>query len=380
MEHIDGIYAGDIIWGSSYRDGEFIDQRLTLEIANRGDGDYITSDNLSVAGNVQREIALAYYAYYLNSLNRNNKKRIYEIFCDGCCVELDVFEDFEQKNIHKLLHQKEALAREETEKYLAAKYVVSILKDYSSQKDAIIRTYKQLEEYEYGTEDTNNSEVEKLINCIYYQIDFKDDVSRVDLFGESIEIKREHYLQCLSEDIADAYVPLIQEMLDHISNNLNNDDTIYLYIRNFSTNSIIKEKIEKLARDHCVEIELLPYKRRFIARGNAYAYYLRTYVLKKRVKENIGRFSVSFENMSINLNLEKGSVDFTSCSDFDDSYCYLVYDEEEKINMPVDLLVPFSISGSIIRLEYSYEGDGLRILIEDQTSGESIQKSFNYSV
>ena len=383
MDRIDGIYAGNIVWASKYDGGVFSDFIISLEIARNCNQAYITSDIDSLAGQTRIETALAYYAYSLVKKDRKKQNRIYEIICNGSTAELFVIEGFENKEADVILHQKEKMHVDESEEFLASKLLADMFLDKYPENKEIENACDAIKDYEYavltGDEDVNDPKVEMIINHIYDQIDFTKDIIHVELFGKSVEISKDYYINSISDDIIDAYVPKIQAFISRISNNLEKDDVLNLYIRNFSNDSRMRKRIDGIAEENLIRIEIEAYTGKFISRGNAYLYYLRNHIQTNRIKENLGRFNLLLNKNYVNLNMEQGSAEFICDTDFEDRYRFRVYDSETKKTIPFELAVPFSMSGSRITAAYSYEPNGLKIELRDINSGETCQEIFEYS-
>lgn len=384
MERIDGIYVGKYIWASSYENGKFLDSIISLEMLEKCSCEYITSDIDSVEGKSRREIALAYYAYSIISRSRRKQTRVFEIICDGCSAELLVLEGFEQKETTVLLRQNEKMSGDETERFLASKYIVELFVDEYPDNSKLREAYNAIQDYELstlsGVDNTDNSRTDEILKHIYAQIDLDKDTMNIELFGKRIVVGKEQYISNVSDEMVDVYVPIIQKLVGRISNNFEKDDIVSLYIKNLGDKEKITRHINKIAENNSVFINIDSYEGSLISRGNAYLYYLRNHVFLNRIKENIGRFSVGFDQGIVALELERGEIDFIDKNDFTDSYEFKICDDETKKTYTMNLLVPFSLSGTVIRFKYSYETEGLKIDIEDRTCGESLQEVFRYKI
>ena len=154
------------------------------------------------------------------------------------------------------------------------------------------------------------------LNLRYNQINFFDETAVIELFGCRFELAKHQYLNEIAELIAEIYLPVIQKLLERVNNNFEKNDIVYLYINNISEYMGLQTELEKIAKNNCIVIKVDNYSDRYIARGNAYLYYLRNYLLQNRIKENIDRFCVLFEKQQINLEREKDIILFQSKSDF----------------------------------------------------------------
>ncbi len=381
MSRINGIYAGNYIWASAFENNEFSDWIISSELPDGFNCEYITSDIASIQGKSSREKALAYYSYSLLTKIRNQQTHVFEIICDGYTAELFVYDGFEQKNANLLVHQKANMSGDESAVFLSSKFILEQFIDQYPENEAVRKAYGSLLDYEESVlyEEDDNPETLKLMNCIYSQIDLTAEDFVIELYGYRIQVKRDDYSNAVCEDVLDAYLPNIQTFVERINNNFNKEDILYLYIKNFARDGRLKNRVDKISEDNCIHIEIEPYEDRMISRGNAYLYYLQNQVLLDRIKENIGKFYISFEKNWKVLNTEHGELEFICDRDFDDRYRFEVSVPKSQRNITVDFFVPFSMNGSTIIIRYSYEAEGLHIVIEDKNSGERLQEIIRYS-
>ena len=383
MEQVGGMFAGRDIWVSSFNNGEYFDKQITLDNIQICGQDYITSEIEGVKGKSKKEVALAYYAFSQQNAVRNSQKRIFEIICGLDSVDIYVFDGFGHKNVNEILHQSEKIEIEDSERFITAKAVVEMLVGLFPLNEEIVVFSEQVKEYEYlllsGEEEGKNSEINNLIDKIYSQINFVDEIAVVELFDCSFELTKQQYLNEIVELIAEIYLPLIQKLLERVNNNFEKNDIVYLYIRNISEHVGLRTEIEKIAKNNCIVIEVDNYSDRYIARGNAYLYYLRNYLLQNKIKENIDRFYVLFEKQQVNLGREKDRILFRSKSDFGDCYAFAIIDKESMRSIEVDLDVPFAISNTQLQFSYAYESEGLEIEISDIKTGEKVKTTLKYT-
>ena len=382
MYQIGGVYAGKHIWASSFYEGGFDDQEISIESVQNYGQDFVTSDRESIQGNSQKEMALAYYAYKHIKSNRKNQEKVFEILCDDEKVDLFVFDRFDQRYVNKVLHQTEYLAADETEKILAAKYIIQLLVDEYPDSEDLENAQEELEEYEYdlinGTTSKDFSSIKALIESIYNQIAFTDNTAHIKLLGYQCEVKKEWYSEQVSEDLIDSYLSLIRRLLNRINNNFEMDDWVFVYSKNILDTPNAKYRLDQIAKENCIEIIVEKYSEKFVSRGNAYYCYLVNYIQFNRIKKNVGHYSALFEGVQKDLQFETDRLLFTSKNDFNENYSFRIINHITDSFCDIEMLVPFSLSGTVLELEYAYDAVGLIVKIKDCSSEEVHTETIHY--
>lgn len=382
MYQIGGVYAGKHIWASSFNEGRFEDQEISYESVQKYGQDFVTSDRESITGRSQKEMALAYYAYKHIKSSRKSQEKVFEILCDDEKVDLFVFDRFDQRYVNKVLHQREYLAADETEKILAAKYIIQLLVDEYPDSEDLENAQDELEEFEYdlinGATSKDFTSTEELIDNIYEQIDFKDNTARIELFGYRCEVKKEWYSEQVSEELLENYLSLIQILLGHINNNFEIGDMVFVYFENELYSHNAKYHLDQIAKNNCIEIIVEKYSEKFVSRGNAYYCYLVNYIQFNRIKKNVGHYSVVFEGVQKDLQIETDRFLFMSKSDFNETYSFRIINHITDSFCDIEMLVPFSLSGTALEFEYTYDAVGLKVKIKDCSSEEVHTETIHY--
>jgi len=383
MDHSSGVYIGKQVWISTYDGYVFRDREVNLEEINRKTEKFITSDKDSVIGNVNKETALTYYAYSFISRVRVSQKRVYRIICGDDKAEMYIYEGFERETPIEMLHQTEHLEKEESERLITAKHILDLFISEFPNHRELESAQEKVQEYEEdlynGGMTCNHESVKKLIDAIHDQIEFVGNIAYVELFGNRIEIQKTWYTEEISKELADSYRIIIRKLIGQISNNLEKDDIVSVFLDRSLSNRIMERYLGELARDMYISIKTEPYFEAMVSRGNAYYNYIVNHKLRDRIQRNIGLYSVEYDDFRSELSSKEGKISFINKNDFNNCHIIRIKDIKNSSISKIEMYVPFSISGTIIEFTYSYEAAGLNINIRDCNCEEVYTETIKYT-
>lgn len=378
MGRVDGLFLGDSIVGSTYD----ITNGFVDEICENVSEDSVTSNVIfsteknviNSSNQLLSQIALAYRSLCEMKKKAREHKRIYEIICSNREVCSYAIVGLESSDTAIEMSQTMEIDNAEDRNLLALDYFLSVYDEQFHGEQEVENLTALIDQYRTDVlcgyeENLLDKKYEPLVEGIKNLQNNSDEMT-FEFAERSVEISLTPIRKMILQELAKEYLIRIQTLANNMSANFGLNDCVYLYtdIPDFSLK--YKKELEEIASKNHVLIESFDDRKKAIAQGNAYYFYLINALFKERIKEKIGGVSILYNGNEYVLSEFQGEILLTIENDFQISPELKVMDRLSSSTGEWRVKAPFFKSGDQLMINYSFEQDRVQLHACHLISGE----------